>query len=612
MTEPLPADTYRERVAHYEAVAAAEAVRSRSHSRARLIVALIVAVALGWLVQTGAWWAASAIGCGAVVFVWLVVRHDRVERRLDAARAMVALNREALARLARDWDALPSPWRPAVADDHPFAADLDVFGRASLTQVLGPVSTPTGRLALADALLQAVPRDPDDVRARQAAVRALAPELDFRQRLTALARHVPRTDTVAGTEVMHVLRWAEAPGGLGDRPWVTKAALVLAVATTGGAYGSLTGSFDGWWWLLTGTLGWALRWFVHEPLERCLAGASGEHGLRPWAPLIDLVATMPHGQGPLATARAALRGPSGDASRALRDLERLVALADARHSVWLYVPLQTLTLWDLHCWRAIERWRALHGRSVRGWLDAVGQVEALGALASLAFDQPGWAWPDVDRESTRIEAADLGHPLLSDRVRVGNDVGVGPPGRFLLITGSNMSGKSTLLRAIGLGVVLAQAGGPVCATRLRMPPLVLRTSMRVSDSLELGLSLFMASLVRLQRIVEAARQADPSHRVCYLLDEVLQGTNSAERQIAVRTIVGHLLRCEAIGAVTTHDLDLARDASFAAHADSVHLQETLTGRGDDVAMTFDYRLRPGPAQAGNALQLLRMLGLTEQ
>jgi DNA mismatch repair ATPase MutS len=197
-------------------------------------------------------------------------------------------------------------------------------------------------------------------------------------------------------------------------------------------------------------------------------------------------------------------------------------------------------------------------------------------------------------------------------VRVANDVQVGPQGRFLLITGSNMSGKSTLLRAIGLNVVLAHAGGPACASAFRLPRLALHTSMRVSDSLELGLSLFMASLVRLQQIVEAARVATADCRVCFLLDEVLQGTNSAERQIAVRTVVGHLLGCEAIGAVTTHDLELARDPAFTAHADSFHLQETLSGSGADIAMTFDYRLRPGPAQAGNALQLLRMLGLADR
>jgi hypothetical protein len=444
-------------------------------------------------------------------------------------------------------------------------------------------------------------------------VRELGPALDFRQHVAALARYLPTTAVDhAAADLPPVVRWAEAPDALANRPWVPLVALALGLVTVACAIADFTGVVSGSWWLLSGAFGWGLRWLVHEPLEHALGGAAGEHGLRPWSALIDHVSGAAFEAPLLARARADLQGPHGDAPRALRALEQLVALSDVRHSVWLYVPLQSLTLWDLHVWWAIERWRRHHGAHVRRWLESVGRVDAFAALASLAFDHPQWAWPELDASLATIEGTGVGHPLLADAVRVSNDVTLGPPGRFLLITGSNMSGKSTLLRAIGLGVVLAHAGAPACAQRFRLPPVSLHTSMRVSDSLELGLSLFMASLLRLQHIVLAARHASPSRRVCYLLDEVLQGTNSAERQIAVRTVMGHLLRCEALGAVTTHDLELARDGSFTSHADSFHLQETLTGAGDDVTMTFDYRLRPGPAQAGNALQLLRMLGLSER
>ena len=281
-----------------------------------------------------------------------------------------------------------------------------------------------------------------------------------------------------------------------------------------------------------------------------------------------------------------------------------MALSDVRHTAWLFVPLHTLTSWDLHVWWLIERWRRRHGADVRRWLEAVGRIDAAGGLAALAFDQPQWAFPVVDPTASVIDGRGVGHPLLADAVRVANDVQLGPPGRFLLITGSNMSGKSTLLRAIGLNVVLAHAGGPTCATAFRLPRLALHTSMRVSDSLELGLSLFMASLVRLQQIVHAARIATADRRVCFLLDEVLQGTNSAERQIAVRTVVDHLLGCEAIGAVTTHDLELARDAAFTAHADSFHLQETLAGSGadhlDDLRLSSPARTGAGWQRAATA------------
>ena len=575
----------------------------------RLLTATLIGVGLVLLARGGGWWAAFGAGMALAMFVWLVVRHDRTEQRRDAALAMATLNREAIARVERRWDALPAPWPMPLPEDHPFAADLDVFGHASLVQVLGPVSTPTGRRLLSGWLLEPSVSDLETIAERQTAVRELGPALEFRQHAAALARHVPAPATDGSPDLPHVLRWAEAPDTLAPRPWVSLVAIVLAIVTLAGAIGAVAGTVSGAWWLLTGALGWGLRWLVREPLEHSIGGASGEHGLRPWAALIDHVSGASFEAPLLARTRAELQGPHGDAPHALRALEQLVALSDARHSVWLFVLLQTLTLWDLHVWWAIERWRRHHGGEVRRWLEAVGRVDALGALASLAFDHPQWAWPEFDATLDRIDGIDVGHPLLADATRVSNDVALGPPGRFLLITGSNMSGKSTLLRAIGLDVVLAQAGAPACARRFRLPPVTLYTSMRVSDSLELGLSLFMASLVRLQQIVVAARHATSSRRVCYLLDEVLQGTNSAERQVAVRTVMGHLMRCEAIGAVTTHDLELARDDAFTAHADSFHLQETLTGAGDAVTMTFDYRLRPGPAQAGNALQLLRMLGL---
>jgi DNA mismatch repair ATPase MutS len=211
-----------------------------------------------------------------------------------------------------------------------------------------------------------------------------------------------------------------------------------------------------------------------------------------------------------------------------------------------------------------------------------------------------------------VSARALGHPLIRDDVRVANDVEVGPPGSVLLVTGSNMSGKSTLLRAIGVNVVLAQAGSVVCAQEMTLPPLDLRTSVHVHDSLEQGLSYFMAALARLKAIVEAARAArGRGETVLYLLDEILQGTNSAERQVAVRAIVAELLALEAIGAITTHDLGLADTPSLASRARPVHFTEHVEPDETGAArMTFDYRLRPGLATSTNALRLMQLLGLT--
>jgi DNA mismatch repair ATPase MutS len=290
-------------------------------------------------------------------------------------------------------------------------------------------------------------------------------------------------------------------------------------------------------------------------------------------------------------------------------LHRRVELSEVRHSAYLYLPLQSLLCWDLHMLWLLEKWQEDAGPRVRAWLAAFGRFEALSALAGLRFDHPDWAFPTVGEGEDRFAAQELGHPLIADERRVTNDVAVGPPGTFLLVTGSNMSGKSTLLRAIGVNAVLAQAGGPVCAVSLRLPPATLATSILVEDSLAEGVSFFMAELKRVQRIVEEADRAHAEGRVLlYLLDEVLRGTNSQERQVAIRRVLLHLLRKGAIGAISTHDLQLAEMEDLKAAMVTVHFRETLHPGGDP-PMTFDYKMRPGIATTVNALKLMELVGL---
>ncbi|MFZ0217732.1 MAG: DNA mismatch repair protein, partial [Candidatus Dormiibacterota bacterium] len=220
--------------------------------------------------------------------------------------------------------------------------------------------------------------------------------------------------------------------------------------------------------------------------------------------------------------------------------------------------------------------------------------------------------PEIDPTATEVEARGLGHPLLDPRVRVDNDVRLGPSGQVLLVTGSNMSGKSTLLRSIGVNAVLAAAGGPVCAELLRLPPLRLWTSMRIDDSLAKGVSYFLAEVQRLKLVVDGvdAATGDPEGPLaCYLLDEILQGTNTAERTVAARAVLRHLAGQRAIGAVSTHDLTLADDPSLQPVIRHVHLRETIATVDGQTTMTFDYRLRDGIATSTNALRLMSALGL---
>jgi DNA mismatch repair ATPase MutS len=289
-------------------------------------------------------------------------------------------------------------------------------------------------------------------------------------------------------------------------------------------------------------------------------------------------------------------------SQVVRRLRLLVDLFDSRRNQF-FAPVALLTMWDVHCGLAIESWRARHGGSVGAWLVAVGQLEALNSLAGFAWEHPADVYPELDESGTRFEASALGHPLIPEARCIRNDVAVGGATRVLIVSGSNMSGKSTLLRSVGTNVVLALAGAPVRATTLRLSRLSVGATLRIRDSLQEGTSRFYAELVRLRDLV---RIADGPVPLLFLLDEILHGTNSHDRRLGAAAVVSGLVERGAIGLVTTHDLALSEVAGDpAVRAANVHFEDRL----EDGHMTFDYRVRPGVVRTSNALALMRTLGL---
>lgn len=581
---------------------------------ARLLVGLSTfAIAISALQPTsprGSGWLALA---GALAFTVLVVVHDRVDRRVRQHAAIAAWHDGRVSRLTRDWDALPTPWALSIAPHHPFAHDLDLFGRASVFELLGPLGTTAGRGTLSAWLLE--PATPRDVAARQQAVRELVSLDVFRERF---AGHAALVEQAGSFDMARFLDWAESPPWLHARPWLVWLSRALALATPALLAAQVAGNVAGSYWLATLTLGLVVTWGVRKPLEHALGLATGwEPAVRSWVDLLKLAEATPFEALHLRAAQSALGTGQARASHEVAQYQRNVAFAEVRHTALLHFPLHAMTLWDFHVWSALERWQQRSGRHVREWLRALGELEALVALATHAADHPDWHQPAVVEGADVFDATALGHPLLAPASCVRNDVVVGPRGRVLCVTGSNMSGKSTLLRAIGVNAVLAQAGASVCATSLRMPPLSVQTSLRIVDSLAEGVSYFMAALEQLKRVVQAADDAGraraPSARplVLYLLDEILQGTNSIEREEAVRIVLRHLLATPAIGAITTHDLALTRTRELADHGEHVHFRETIDEHDGALRMTFDYRLHPGIATSRNALALMRLVGLSD-
>jgi ABC-type multidrug transport system fused ATPase/permease subunit len=605
---PTPADTYRARRERFAAACRILAARSGRLSQARTGVFLLL-VALGLLAERRPGPVPVILAtAAAAAFVALVVAHRRVRRREEWYRELVSINEEGLHRLARDWDRLPVHVPQQDLSAHAYAGDLDLFGRASLTQVLAPAGSAMGARTLEDWLLARA--RPAEIERRQAAVRELAPLHDLRE---ALAINGRRTRTVRAEDVERFLQWAESPAWLSRMAWLRAAAWILPAATWLLIALHAFGVVDAAFWMVPALLSLTLYFTTGARVGRTLDAAFGREGMFTNFPELIALVTGARFEAPLLRDIEQRLGQDGaPADRQLDGLRRLMHLADVRLST-LHVPLYLVTLWDVHVLRALERWQRAHGASARDWLVALGELEALASLAALAHDQPDWVYAELRSDGERVlDAQSLGHPLLSDDARVTNDVSVGPPGTFLLVTGSNMSGKSTLLRALGANAVLAQAGAPSCARTLRMPPLDVQTSIRVQDSLARGVSYFMAELERLKLIVDAAQQTQRAGEatVLFLLDEILHGTNTTERRIAASRVIRHLVDMGAIGAATTHDLELAEEPMLAPSARLVHFRETFTDASDGPAtLTFDYLLRDGIATSTNALALMRIVGL---
>ena len=599
-----PRAIYVDRVARFSAERA-RADRSASRASHARLAAFAVAVGAGlWAEQTAHGAAYALLAAAVLAFVSAVVVHRKLEERAARLRALVELNELGPARIDRAWERLPERPAPAEATGHHYADDLDLFGHASLVQLLGPVGTAAGRRTLWAWLL--APGELAEVRRRQEAIAELAGARDARDRAAA---HALRAGAVAEDELAPLLGWAEGGPPAGPGAFARALAWGLPAATWLLAALDVAGVVDRGWWVL-GLLA-ATAFTFAGPGARARSAftrAFAREGIfRGFPELLRSLTEPSFRAAALRDLQARLVAASGaDPAARIEALGRLMHLSDLRRSGMLYLPIQLLTMWDLHVHAALERWRRETGPRLRGWLEAAGEFEALSALATLAHDQPGWAYPEFVAEPILVGRA-LGHPLLPDATRVANDVTVGPPGTFLHVTGSNMSGKSTLLRALGLNAVLAQAGGPVCAAAMRLPPLAVRSSIRVRDSLERGVSYFMAELERLKAVVDAASQPAFGRRVLFLLDEILHGTNTAERRVAARRVLAHLMDAGAIGAVTTHDLELL-DAELSSAAVPVHFRETIVD-AERGGMTFDYLLRPGMATSTNALALMRLVGL---
>jgi hypothetical protein len=620
-----PQAQYRQRLDERRQREAQLATQERLAGNARVLV-FLAGLGLGWLAfgahHLSTWWLAAPV----VGYAALLVLHERVTRAWHRARRAAAFYEAGLARLGDEWRGRGQAGERFLDETHPYAADLDLFGHGSLFELLCTARTRTGEDTLAGWLK--APATPKDIVARQDAVAELRPQLELREDLALLGGEVP-----AGVDFSAVVAWGDRRPVLPASWWRWVAALIGLVTTLflcgwllallqlldpDGEFGAFFyrwGSipFSAALLVQLAFAGWLAR-----RVRQVLDGL--EQRARDLALLSSVLARLERASftsarlaalrsaldtPPLSLAETVAGGRAVSPSQRIAQLGNLLDMLDSRRNQ-LFAPFAYLLLWGTQMAFAIEKWRRVAGPAVRRWLAIVGEFEALCALAAYAYENPADPFPEVVGGSPRFEGEGLGHPLLPAGRCVPNNLTLNESLRVLIVSGSNMSGKSTFLRTVGINAVLAQAGAPVRARRLRLSPLAVGATLRIQDSLQAGRSRFYAEILRVRQVVDLTRGPIP---LLFLLDEIFAGTNSHDRRLGAECVVRGLVQAGAIGLVTTHDLSLTHIAEHVGgHGGNVHFADHF----DNGVMTFDYRLRPGVVEHSNALALMRAVGLDVQ
>ncbi len=590
-----PAQSYRTGRDGATVQAAFWQARGRLVSNARLACFAVLLV-VAWLAFGTRALAAAWLLLPAVAFVALVVVHDRVLARAARARRIERFFDDGLARLEHRFAGRGDAGLRYLDPQHPYARDLDLFGAGSLYELLATTRTPGGSDRLAAWLLEGAA--PDTIRERQAAVAELRPRLDLRREMMLCGGESPAPeDPTARLEA-----WAKAPADALPR-WLP---LVCAVATALSLAGIAL-----WIWSGSGPVPFALALILQAGLAFSLRSRvapilrGAQTPVESLARASSLLACLEreHFESPLLARLAReLESTGRPPSQELERLRSLVDRRDFRRNQF-FAPIAALLLWGTHVAIALEAWRARCGPRLGVWLAAAAEIEALTALAGFAYEHPEAPFPEIDDVGPCFEGSALGHPLIAPARCVKNDLRLGNTPQALVVSGSNMSGKSTFLRTIGCNTVLALAGAPVCADALRLSPLRIAASIRIVDSLAEGQSHFMAEILRLRQVVEVSRGKPPA---LFLLDEILHGTNSHDRRIGAEAVIRGLVAHGALGLVTTHDLALTQSVpESAGKLANVHFEDQL----EDGAMHFDYRIKVGVVTKSNAVALMRSVGL---
>lgn len=541
-------------------------------------------------------WLMTTLLLFPVVFAFLVRSHNRVMDKLRLSGNLRRINEEELKRLDHDLDGFRSgeSW---MDRSHPYAYDLDIFGRNSLFQLINRATTPSGEYHLAQWLLNPAPEE--TLIRRQEAVRELMPDLDWNQRFEAGGRLVTGTDQ---GDLNRLLNWLKEPA---NRPglfyrllsWLNPLLILLTVALTIAGMTTIYIPL-----LLLVFNGFILRKFMDRVMQVTDSTSGNARLLQSYTSLIGMMQDREFSSSLLRDIRQPFIREGKKATVTIHRLRVLADYLDARGNMF-YQLLNFVFLLDIHLIEAAQRWKKRNHEDIASWFSNIGQTEALMSLAGLAFSRPDFTFP-VFQSAVGMDFRDVGHPLIPPSERVVNDFAA-EGSHVMVITGSNMSGKSTFLRTIGINAVLACAGAPVCASKATLTIFRIFTGMRSEDNLEEHISSFYAELKRIRQLLDFIDE--PGAPVLFMLDEVLKGTNTKDRHAGSAALIRKLSAKKVMGFVSTHDLELG---ALAAEQDGI-INYSFNSRISGSEIYFNYKISPGICHSFNASMLMKKIGILD-
>lgn len=593
----LPQEYYTQRIV--ELKASLVTLTKRKSLLAWLRLATIISMGLCWyFLQPFGWlYILIPVLLLAILFTRLIYIDLKNKSHIEHTGFLISINEAELKALAHDYLNFPDG-NEFTNKEHLYANDLDIFGHASLYQFINRTNSEIGNATLANWLLY--PAGKENILQKQVAIQELKRLHEWRQQLQALGT----AKKIKKDTLLRLQNWFnEENQFIKNRVWLLLQYLVPVVIVFViilNIMDVISGYTRNYFLLFAAITSFYIYKKV-TPIHQKVSKITEE--LEVLTGSIQLIEETNFNSAYLKKLQIQFKQQNANASLQLTQLKKILERFDLRYNPVVFIPLAIILQWDLQQAIALEKWKKQNHSNVINWFTALGEFEALNSLAILSFNHPGWCFPEIKDEHFYIEGKNIGHPLIENEKCVTNQIHINKTGKLMLVTGSNMAGKSTYLRSIGINTVMAMAGAPVCASSFSISPVQVISSMRITDNLEESTSTFYAELKKLKTVID---KVNDNEKVFILLDEILRGTNSFDRHTGSAALIKQLIKHQAVGIIATHDIELAAlKNEFPANILNYHFDVQVSN--DE--LYFDYKLKDGICNSMNASILMKKIGI---